>query len=83
VRSELLALNPWRITINAHTIVANFNQDFGANRHSNLFQGQTNRILIYWPNHTGETRLSKQEEAEEEEWKQPKGFSWHFFHYKS
>ncbi len=30
--------------------------------HSNFFQGQMNRNLFYWPNHSGDTQLSKNEE---------------------
>jgi hypothetical protein len=32
--------------------------------HSDFFQEQTNRGLFYWPNHYGETLLSKQEAKE-------------------
>jgi hypothetical protein len=32
--------------------------------HSNFFQGQMDRGLIYFPNHSGETLLSKKEEKE-------------------
>ncbi len=45
--------------------VANFHQDFVANRHSDFFQGQTDRGLFCWPNHSGETWLSKQGEDED------------------
>ncbi len=37
-----------------------------ARTRSDVFQGQLDRGLIYWPNHSMETRLSKEEEEEEE-----------------
>jgi len=33
----------------------NFHQDFVASTHTDFFQGQTDRGLFYWPNHSGET----------------------------
>jgi hypothetical protein len=33
--------------------------------HCDFFQGQKVRDLFHWPNHFGETRLSKEEEEEE------------------
>ncbi len=45
-----------------HTIAFNFNQDFTERTHSDFFLGQTDRDLIYKPNHSGETRLPRQEE---------------------
>ncbi len=39
------------VTKNQHTIVIHYHQDF--------FQVMTYRSLIYWPNHSGETWLSK------------------------
>jgi hypothetical protein len=33
-----------------------------ASMHSNFFQGQMDRGLFYWPNHSVETQLSNQEE---------------------
>jgi hypothetical protein len=33
---------------------------------SDFFHGQIGKGLFYWPNHSGETRLSKQEKEEEE-----------------
>ena len=42
-----------------------------ANKHSNFVQGQRDRWLSFWPNHSGESWLLKQgvegEEKEEEE----------------
>ncbi len=35
-----------------------------ASTHSDFVQGKTDRGLFYWPKHSGETRQSKQEEAE-------------------
>ncbi len=32
--------------------------------HNDFFDGQTDRSLNYWPDHSGETRLFKQEEEE-------------------
>jgi len=46
-------------------IVVNFHQDFIASKHSNFFQGQTDRGLFYGPNHWWETRLSKENEEED------------------
>ncbi len=40
-------------------VYANYHQDFMARMHSDFLQGQTDRGLIYWPSHSGETRLSK------------------------
>ncbi len=48
----------------ANTVV-NFLKDFAADMHSDFFQGQMDRGLFYWPNHSWETRLSRQEEEEE------------------
>ncbi len=47
---------PLGIVKNQHTIVVNFHQDFEASTHNNFSQGQTDRYLIYWPNHYGEAR---------------------------
>ncbi len=41
-------------------------QDFVANMHCNFFKGQTVNWPIYYPNHTGKTRLAKEEEEEVE-----------------
>jgi hypothetical protein len=38
-----------------------------ASMHSDFFQGQTDKDLIYWPNHSGETHLFNQKEEEEQE----------------
>jgi hypothetical protein len=39
-----------------------FDQYFMASTHADFFQGQVDRGLIYWPNHSEETQLNKQEE---------------------
>jgi len=49
------------------TIVVNFHQDFMDSKQSNIFKGQMDRGLIYWPNQSGETRLPNQEEEQDEE----------------
>jgi hypothetical protein len=54
---ELLAENTLRITDNQSTLVLNFHQDFRACTHSNLFQRQTVKGLIYRPDQYGETWL--------------------------
>jgi hypothetical protein len=46
---------------NERNIVVNFLQDFVVSKYINFFQGQTG---FYWPNHSRETRLSKQEKEE-------------------
>ena len=43
------------------TVVVNFHRDFSASTHSDFFQGQMDRCLIYWPDHYEETEISKQE----------------------
>ncbi len=43
----------------SHEIKVNFHRDFMASTHSDFFQGHMDRSLFYWPNLTGETRLSK------------------------
>jgi hypothetical protein len=55
---------PWivDILIEHHTIAFNFNQDFTESTHSDFFLGQTDRDLIYKPNHSREILLSRQEE---------------------
>ncbi len=35
--------------------------------HSDFFQGQTDRGIIYWPNHSEEIWLSKEDNEEKEE----------------
>jgi hypothetical protein len=50
------------ITNNQRTIVTDIYQDFVASTHSDFFQGQTDWGLVYWPNHSWEAGLSKQEE---------------------
>jgi hypothetical protein len=42
--------------------VVDFHQDFVASTHYNAFPGKRDRVLFYWPNHSGGTQLSKQEE---------------------
>ncbi len=42
-------------------IKVNFHQDFVASMHRDLFQGQMDRGLFYWPNLSGETQLSNKE----------------------
>jgi hypothetical protein len=39
-----------------------FRQDLMVSMHSNLFQKRTNRELFYWPYHSEDIRLSKQED---------------------
>jgi hypothetical protein len=48
------------ITNNQQNIVVNFHQDFVAS----ICQGETQWGRIYWPNHSGKTRQSKQEGVE-------------------
>ncbi len=55
---ELLAENTLQITDNQSTLVLNFHQDFRACTHSDFFQGQTAKALIYRPDHFRETQLS-------------------------
>ncbi len=45
-------LNPLWTANNQQNIGFNFHPDFGACWHSNFFQGQTDRGLFYWPNHS-------------------------------
>ncbi len=52
-------------TNNYRAVDFNFYEDSVANIHSNFFQGQRDRVLFYWPNHYGLTRLSKQKEGED------------------
>jgi len=65
VRLEL-AKNPTWIASKQLTIVINFHQDLTASMHSNFFQGQTDRGLIYEFEHSGENWVLYQEEEEEE-----------------
>jgi hypothetical protein len=55
------------ITNNRDIVDINVHQEFVACVHSDFFQGETDRVLVYGPNHSVETRLPKQEEEEEEE----------------
>jgi hypothetical protein len=66
VRLELLTKNPVWIASKQLTIVINFHQDLTASMHSNFFQGQTDRGLIYEPTHSKENWLLYKEEEEEE-----------------
>ncbi len=52
--------NPLWIAYIQSPIVINFNQDFMASTHGDYFQGQVDRELIYWPNHSEETQLFNQ-----------------------
>ncbi len=65
MRLELLTKNPVWIASKQLTIVINFHQDLTASMHSNFFQGQTDRGLIYEPKHYGENWLLYPEEEEE------------------
>ncbi len=53
------------LTYNQYTIL-NFQQDVVASMHDEIFHGETDMALIYLPNHSGETRLSYQEEQRED-----------------
>ncbi len=46
--------------------IVSFYQDFRASMHSDFFQGQMDRGLIYGPYHSEETCLSCQKEEEED-----------------
>ncbi len=63
--TDLLAKKCLYIASNQFTIVISFHQIFMASTHSDFFQGRADRGLIYWPNHSGETWLTNQEEEEE------------------
>ncbi len=52
--------------VDHHTIVVNFHQDFVDSMYYVIFQRIDRDRQIYWPRHTGETWLSKQEEEEAE-----------------
>jgi hypothetical protein len=52
-----------RESLTINEIQVNYHQGFLASTHSNFFQGQTDRGLLYWSNHCGETRLFKQEDG--------------------
>jgi hypothetical protein len=54
------------IANNQQITVINFHQDFVTITHSDFFQGKTDRGLFYWPDHSGETMLSNQEDEQEE-----------------
>ncbi len=43
-------------------IAINFHQDFTASMHYDFYLEQMDRGLLYWPDHSGETQLFKQEE---------------------
>jgi hypothetical protein len=51
-----------KITNNQCTLVVNFHKDFTTSMNSGFFQGEIDKVLIYWPNLSGEILLSKQEE---------------------
>jgi hypothetical protein len=50
---------------NAIVCVVNFHRDFVVGTHRDLFKGQTNRGLTYWPNNSEDTPLVKREEGSE------------------
>jgi hypothetical protein len=50
LRPELLAFYPLWTTINLCTTIFDFNKNFMASSHSNFFQGQMDKSLIYGPN---------------------------------
>jgi hypothetical protein len=50
---------------NYRAVDVNFHHDFVASLHSYFFQGQMDRVLLYWPNHSGVTKLSRQKEGED------------------
>ncbi len=56
----MVVKNPLWIANNKQKIVINFHLDFMAGTHSDFTQGLLSSGLFYWPNHSGETRLSKQ-----------------------
>ncbi len=62
VRPKQLVQNLLWIDNNQQISVINFHRDFLASMHSVFFQGKIDRGSIYWPNHSGENELSKQEE---------------------
>ncbi len=55
VRPEQLFKNPFRIANNQCNMAVKIRQDFVSSLHSDSFQGQADRGLIYWPNHSRET----------------------------
>jgi hypothetical protein len=61
VRPEVLGKNPLWIANSQRNIVVHFHQDFTASLRSDFFQGRTDQGIFYWPNHTQETWLSKEE----------------------
>jgi len=50
------------ITDNRQNIFINFHQDFKDRMHSEFLQGQADKGLFFWNNHSRETGLSRQEE---------------------
>jgi hypothetical protein len=52
------------ITSAQHTIAINLHKDFMTSMSSGFFHEQMDIGLTYWPNHSGETQMSKQEEEE-------------------
>ncbi len=56
-RPEILAWNPMHFVNNQWTIVVNFHQDLVVRMHSDSFQRQMDRGLIYRSNNFWETRL--------------------------
>jgi hypothetical protein len=63
-RTELPVYNPLWINNKQRTIVVNISQNFAASMHTSFFQGQADRGLFYWPEHSGEAGLPLQEEKE-------------------
>ncbi len=62
VRPELLILNPLMDHQQSVKYKSTRIKTIANSTHSNFFKGQTDRGLFYWPNHSGETPLSKLEE---------------------
>ncbi len=56
VKPELVVQNPMRIGNNQQNMLVSFLQDSIASMCSDFFQGQADRSLVYWPNHSGERR---------------------------
>jgi hypothetical protein len=55
------------VTNHQQNSVVNFHQDFMVSPHSDFFQGLIVGGLLYWPNHSRENLLPKQQEDSVEE----------------
>jgi hypothetical protein len=63
-RPELLTQGPFCISNNQRTIFINFHHDFVSSVHSDFYQGDMDRVLVYYFNQSGKTLLPSQEEED-------------------